>query len=256
MKQLFTGLVLATLLVAISPMCQAADGGAAAQATVPTQNVVELLRGDAKYALFVQALETTGLDQTLRGAGPYIVFAPTDEAFKRIPNLAETQKNPELLKTVCKFHIVPFGKTQSKDLPELKFAVTLQGEEVHFSKEKSLLVNDAMIVQTDLNGTNGVVHGIDRVLMPKSANTAAVKESVSTGNRDASAPVVKETSNTVVREVVTNEKDSTPVVTETSYSETSDYDNGGVITGTAHTVYGGVKHATYKFRKFFTGGGE
>lgn len=253
MKQTWSALVLAAVVSGLVSACLAADGDAAPAPVAPapaTQTVVDVLRGDATYALFVQALESTGLDQTLRGPGPYIVFAPTDEAFKRMPNFADVQKNPELLKTICKYHIVPFGKTQSKDLPELKFAVTMQGEEIHFSKDKSLQVNDATVVQTDLNAGNGVVHGIDRVLLPRSIGNL---KDVSIITKEPAAPIVKEpTQPVVVRDVITNEGDAQPVVTQASYVETSEAESGGVVTGTAHTVYDGVKHGTYKVRKFFS----
>lgn len=223
-------LLLALTVVALAPLCRAADGNPAP--VTATQNVVDALRADGRYTLFLQSLEATGLDQTLRGAGPFIVFAPTDEAFKKVPNLAELQKNPDALKPILKYHVVPFGKTQSKDLADLKFATTLQGEELRFTKDKALQVNDANVVQADVAATNGVVHGIDRVLTPKSVPVA----------KGAALPPAE---TTTVTTTTTTTTDGTEVVYE---------NNEGGFSGAGHTMYGGLKHGANKFKRFFTGG--
>src|SRR5262249_2273682 len=115
--------LLAALILTVSfvSSARAADG-----------NIIDVLRADGHYTIFLQSLERSGVDQTLRGAGPFLVFAPNDAAFGRVANFSELQKNPETLKAILKNHIVPYSKTQSQDLLALKFATTLQSDEIVF----------------------------------------------------------------------------------------------------------------------------
>jgi uncharacterized surface protein with fasciclin (FAS1) repeats len=108
-----------------------------------------------------------GLTDTLRQPGPYTVFAPSDEAFKAVPakTLAELGSNKELLKSVLSYHVVP-GRMSSSDVHNGK-TKTVQGSELSLSKAGSYVtVEDAMVTQADVPASNGVVHVIDRVLMP------------------------------------------------------------------------------------------
>ena len=104
---------------------------------------------------------------TLRGAGPYTVFAPSDEAFKAVPakTMTELAANKELLKSVLGYHVLPARMTAA----EMKNgnAKTMQGANVALAKSGSFVtVEDAVVMQADVAATNGVVHVIDRVLMP------------------------------------------------------------------------------------------
>lgn len=108
-----------------------------------------------------------GLADTLRAAGPYTVFAPSDEAFKAVPakTMGELAANKALLKEVLSYHVVP-GKVTSAEVKNGN-AKTVQGASVALSKSGSFVtVEDAMVTQADLPASNGVVHVIDRVLMP------------------------------------------------------------------------------------------
>lgn len=112
-------------------------------------------------------INDTGLAQTLSAEGPYTVFAPSDAAFKAVPakTMDELAKDKELLKSVLTYHVVP-GKLASSDVKNGN-TKTVQGANVALAKAGTFVtVEDAMVTQADLPATNGVVHVIDRVLMP------------------------------------------------------------------------------------------
>lgn len=108
-----------------------------------------------------------GLAETLRQPGPYTVFAPSDEAFKSVPakTMAELAGNKELLKSVLTYHVLP-GQVASAEVKNGN-AKTLQGANLSLAKAGAFVtVEDAMVTQADVRASNGVVHVIDRVLMP------------------------------------------------------------------------------------------
>lgn len=108
-----------------------------------------------------------GLADTLRGPGPYTVFAPSDEAFKALPakTLSELSTDKERLKSVLSFHVVP-GKVLAADVKNGN-AKSVQGTSLALAKAGGFVtVEDAMVTQADVPATNGVVHIIDRVLVP------------------------------------------------------------------------------------------
>ncbi len=112
-------------------------------------------------------INQAGLADTLRGAGPYTVFAPTDDAFKALPakTLEELSSNKELLRSVLTYHVVA-GKAMSADAKNGNL-VTLQGTNVAIYKSGSFLtVEDAVVTQTDVQASNGAIHIIDKVLLP------------------------------------------------------------------------------------------
>jgi uncharacterized surface protein with fasciclin (FAS1) repeats len=108
-----------------------------------------------------------GLTDTLKGVGPYTVFAPNDDAFKAVPakTLSALAANKELLKSVLSYHVVP-GKLVSADVTN-KGVKSVQGADLALSKSGAFVtVEDAMVIEADVPASNGVVHVIDRVLMP------------------------------------------------------------------------------------------
>ena len=112
-------------------------------------------------------LADAGLTDTLRGAGPFTVFAPSDEAFKAVPakTMAELGANKELLKSVLTFHVLA-GKISSADAKNGNVK-TLQGANVAVGKAGSFVtVEEAVVTEADVAATNGVIHVIDKVLMP------------------------------------------------------------------------------------------
>jgi uncharacterized surface protein with fasciclin (FAS1) repeats len=108
-----------------------------------------------------------GLGETLQGAGPFTVFAPSDDAFKAVPaeTLAKLAADKELLKSVLTYHVLP-GKVTSAELKSGP-AKTVQGASVALSKAGTFVtIEDAVVVTADVPATNGVIHIVDRVLMP------------------------------------------------------------------------------------------
>ncbi len=108
-----------------------------------------------------------GLAETLRGPGPYTLFAPSDEAFKALPakTLAELGADKALLKSVLAYHVLP-GKVAAVDMRNGN-AKTVNGANLALAKAGTMVtVEDAVVTQADVTATNGVVHVIDRVLMP------------------------------------------------------------------------------------------
>lgn len=124
-------------------------------ARTPSLSTLNKLIGDA------------GLTDTLRGAGPYTVFAPTDEAFKAVPakTLESLAQDKEQLKAVLMYHVVP-GKVVAADIKSGK-TKTAQGADVVVAKAGGFVtVEEALVTQADVPASNGVVHVIDRVLIP------------------------------------------------------------------------------------------
>ncbi|MEN3059877.1 MAG: fasciclin domain-containing protein, partial [Candidatus Methanosuratincola petrocarbonis] len=117
----------------------------------------------------VAAVKAAGLVDTLKGKGPFTVFAPTDEAFAALPpgTVDSLLKDIPALKKVLTYHVVA-GKYTFVDLKKLKELKTVQGQPVALSfKAGALFVNDAKIIQGDIFVDNGVCHAIDKVILPK-----------------------------------------------------------------------------------------
>jgi len=115
------------------------------------------------------ALTEAGLIDTLKGDGPFTVFAPTDDAFAKIPadQLNAILADKELLTSILTYHVVA-GKVPAADVVNLKSATTVQGSDVEISTENGVMVNDSKVVQTDIMTSNGIIHVIDTVLVPGS----------------------------------------------------------------------------------------
>ncbi len=126
---------------------------------------------EGKFATLVAAVKAAGLVETLKGEGPFTVFAPTDEAFKKLPEgTVETLLKPEnkdKLIAVLKYHVVA-GKVTAADVVKLKAAKTVQGGSVKIDVNgETVTIDGAKVVKTDIMTSNGVIHVIDTVLLPK-----------------------------------------------------------------------------------------
>ena len=136
--------------------------------TAPTKNVIDTAITAGHFNTFAAAIKSAGLAETLAAKGPYTVFAPTDEAFKALPPGAYEAllRDSAKLKAVLNYHIVS-GHYMAKEVKSGE-VMTLQGSTLTVAGSSSdLQVNGARVKHPDLVATNGVVHGIDVVIVPK-----------------------------------------------------------------------------------------
>jgi len=150
MKKIF----IAAALAATAFASQAAD-------------IVDTAVAAGDFKTLVAALKAAGLVDTLKGKGPFTVFAPTDEAFAKIPkaDLDALLKNKAKLTAVLTYHVVA-GKVMAKDVKAGKVK-TVQGGELTIATAGGVAVDDAKVIKTDITADNGVIHVVDSVLMPK-----------------------------------------------------------------------------------------
>ena len=159
MNAKYSAYAVAAMLVAASPAAAA--------------DIVETAVSNGSFKTLTAALQAAGLVETLKGKGPYTVFAPTDEAFKKLPaGTVETLLKPEnkaQLQKVLTYHVVS-GNVMSGDLKgKTTNAKTVEGSAVRIDASgNAVKVDDAVVTQADVNASNGVIHVIDRVIMPKS----------------------------------------------------------------------------------------
>ncbi len=137
------------------------------------KNIVELAAGTESLSTLVTAVKAAGLVETLSGDGPFTVFAPTNEAFEALPaGTLESLLKPEnksKLVAVLTYHVVS-GKVKSTDLKDDMEAATVQGEKIKADLSYGVKINDAKVTTADVMATNGVVHIIDKVILPPSMN--------------------------------------------------------------------------------------
>ncbi len=131
-------------------------------------DIVDTAIEAGSFKTLVKAVKTAGLVETLRGEGPFTVFAPNDEAFAKLPTgtverLLEDRKR---LNNVLTYHVVP-GKVMAADVMKLRSAKTVQGQSVRIDTREGVRIDGAKVIKTDIECTNGVIHIIDSVIMPK-----------------------------------------------------------------------------------------
>jgi uncharacterized surface protein with fasciclin (FAS1) repeats len=141
-------------------------------------SIVDVAASNGSFKTLTAALKAAGLDQTLASGGPYTVFAPTDEAFAALPEgvVEELLKpeNKEMLVKVLTYHVVA-GEQTSGSLKTGE-AMTLEGAPVQVKvSEGSVMVNDAKVVKADVQASNGVIHVIDKVILPPRPQAATPK---------------------------------------------------------------------------------
>lgn len=130
-------------------------------------NIVEVAVAAGNFKTLVAAVTAAGLADTLSGAGPFTVFAPTDEAFAKLPagTVDGLLKDIPTLTKILTYHVVS-GKVMAADVVKLHSAKTLQGGEVKIDATSGVKINDATVISADVAASNGVIHAIDTVLMP------------------------------------------------------------------------------------------
>ena len=140
---------------------------ALASLSAQAADIVDTAVAAGNFKTLVTALNAAGLVDTLKGPGPFTVFAPTDEAFAKIPkaDLDKLLANKAKLKSVLTYHVVP-GKVMSTDIKPGKVK-SVQGAQLTISTTGGVMVDKAKVVTADVAADNGVIHAIDTVLMPK-----------------------------------------------------------------------------------------
>jgi uncharacterized surface protein with fasciclin (FAS1) repeats len=134
-------------------------------------DIVDTASAAGSFKTLVTAVKAAGLVDTLKGKGPFTVFAPTDEAFAKLPNgiLDKLLKpeNKKQLVAILTYHVVA-GKVMAKDLAGQKtMAKSVEGSEIAVDATNGVKVDNAKVVKADIQASNGVVHAIDAVIMPK-----------------------------------------------------------------------------------------
>lgn len=148
---------------------EAAEGEAAA-AGAEMMDIVNTAVADGRFTTLAAALEAAGLVETLKGEGPFTVFAPTDDAFAALPagtlDSLLLPENKDQLTSILTYHVVA-GKVMAADVVELTEAETVQGSPVQVRVEDGkVFINDAEVIITDIETSNGVIHVIDSVILP------------------------------------------------------------------------------------------
>lgn len=153
-------LMITIAAAAVIPLAQAGSYGKKA-------DIVDTAVEAGNFNTLVTAVKEAGLVDTLRGEGPFTVFAPTDEAFAKIPadELNALLADKEALARVLTYHVVP-GKVMASEVVKMDSAKTVEGSMIRIASAGGVKVDDANVVQTDIETSNGVIHVIDAVIMP------------------------------------------------------------------------------------------
>lgn len=149
----------ATATLALTASAVFADGH--------TKDIVDTAVDAGTFTTLVAAVEAAGLVDTLKGEGPFTVFAPTDEAFAALPEgtVEGLLADPEALAAILTYHVVA-GKVMAADLSDGMTAATVNGADVTIMTEGGVMVNEANVVTADIEASNGVIHVIDAVILP------------------------------------------------------------------------------------------
>jgi uncharacterized surface protein with fasciclin (FAS1) repeats len=160
MRKLFASALVFTLVAASAAGLRASEPQA--------KDIVDTAVAAGSFKTLAKALEAAGLIETLKGKGPFTVFAPTDEAFAKLPagTLDALLKDKAKLTAVLTYHVVP-GKVMAADVVKLKEAKTVQGQSIKIDTSAGVKVDGANVIKTDIAASNGVIHVIDSVILPK-----------------------------------------------------------------------------------------
>jgi len=138
-------------------------------------DIVDTAIQAGKFSTLATALTAAGLVETLKGDGPFTVFAPTDEAFAKVPQetLRKLLKpeNKDKLTAILTYHVVA-GKIMARDVVNVNKATTVQGQSIKIDAKDGVKIDGAKVITADIEAANGVIHVIDAVLMPSNAAAA------------------------------------------------------------------------------------
>lgn len=166
-KTMTLAAVLFTLALSTTANAGHHEGGHAMEAQ---PNIVEVAAGNSDFSTLVAAVKAAGLVDVLAGDGPYTVFAPTNDAFAKLPagtveSLLKPENKDQLI-AVLTYHVVP-GKVMAADVVKLDSATTVQGSDVSIAAgTDGVMVDNAHVVATDVAASNGIIHVIDTVILP------------------------------------------------------------------------------------------
>jgi len=143
-------------------------GLGAARPVAAEKDIVDTAVAAGQFTTLAAALKAAGLIDTLKGPGPFTVFAPTDAAFAKLPagTVEALLKDKAKLTRILTYHVVA-GKVMAADVVKLKQAKTVEGSTVSIDASNGVKINDATVVKADVAASNGVIHVIDTVIMPK-----------------------------------------------------------------------------------------
>lgn len=147
---------------------QAQEAQGYAPASEASADIIETAKAAGSFNTLATAIEAAGLTETLKGEGPFTVFAPTDEAFAKLPKgtVESLLQDKEKLATILKYHVVA-GEVSSAQAMKITEANTVAEKPLKISKSgKKLMVGKATVIQADIAASNGVIHVIDEVLLP------------------------------------------------------------------------------------------
>jgi uncharacterized surface protein with fasciclin (FAS1) repeats len=165
MKQFAIVALMASALILVGA-CMGAE-----ETATEEKNIVDTAIAAGNFSTLVEAIQAAGLVDTLEGPGPFTVFAPTDEAFAKIPeaDLNALLENTTELTRILTYHVVS-GEIMSDDLEGEMSVKTVEGQNLSIVVDESgVMVDNAKVIQADIPATNGVIHAIDTVLMPDQA---------------------------------------------------------------------------------------
>ncbi|MFQ6546678.1 fasciclin domain-containing protein [Aestuariibius sp. 2305UL40-4] len=136
-------------------------------ATTGEKDIVDTAVEAGNFTTLATALEAAGLVETLKGEGPFTVFAPTDEAFAALPEgtLEQLLANPDQLAAILTYHVVA-GSVESTQLEDGMTPTTVNGATVEIDLDSGVMVNQATVTSADIMASNGVIHVIDQVILP------------------------------------------------------------------------------------------
>lgn len=134
-------------------------------------DIVDTAMSAGTFSTLVAAVTAAGLADTLKSPGPFTVFAPTDDAFSKLPSgtVEALLQDILTLRKILEYHVVS-GKVTAADVVKLTKATTVEGSDVKIDASNGVKVNDATVVQPDIETDNGVIHVIDTVLLPASVS--------------------------------------------------------------------------------------
>ena len=158
-------LSLALILSVPAVLSYAAEPGGATHRS--KADIVDTAVSAGSFKTLAAALQAAGLVDTLKGSGPFTVFAPTDEAFAKLPagTVEALLKDIPKLKAILTYHVVA-GQVEAKDVVKLTKATTVNGQDLTIGTSGGVTINNAKVIKADVQAKNGVIHVIDTVLLP------------------------------------------------------------------------------------------